>query len=193
MKKVIISIDPGKQGAIAIFIDGELHSVIDIPLIKTEVDRRRLAVLLQPQSFSKCFDIDTSWDEIRSKIHVFVEDVSNFPGASARSMRSFGYICGLLDGLLDAYGYSYTYIKPKEWQKFCWKGVSEIKKQKAVRNKDPEIMSTKMATDTKAMSYLAFCNLFPEQINKIPKSKDGRIDAVLIGYYGISQIIRNYV
>jgi hypothetical protein len=171
--KVIMAIDPGKFGAIAYFVNGEFTAVYDVPLTKSEVNIPELV---------KLFSIDNFGEEFKKEdVFVFVEDVNNFPGAGAKQMRTFGWIVGLLDGIINTYGYRYVKVKPKEWQKLCWTGIPQINKSNG-------------KTDTKAMSYIAFQRLFPGvNINDFPKSKDGRIDAVLIGYYGHILIGTSYV
>lgn len=163
MRKVTIGIDPGKKGAIAYFVDGELKEVKDIPLIKTEIDVAALTQLLSDHISLICPG--------PTSIFMALENVHALFGASAGSTFTFGHICGLLEGIICAYKYQYVKVQPKEWQKVAWAGVPNITRQ------------GKKTIDSKAMSRVALTRLFPTKAMEIPKSKDGQVDAILIGYW----------
>jgi hypothetical protein len=163
--KINIGIDPGKTGAIAYFLDDQFTLVEDIPTIKgKEVDIPQLRRLLSLEYLTGLFNHS-------STPNVAIEDVHAIYGASAGATFTFGWICGLLEGILNSNSYPYVKVTPKEWQKKAWMGVPEIKKP------------GKNTKDSKAMSRLALNRLYPTISPTIPKTKDGRVDAILIGHW----------
>jgi hypothetical protein len=181
MTTIHVAIDPGKQGAIAYFVNSEFAEVKSIPLIKTEVDLSALNQLLD-ESYLRALattHLSASHNEysagVTTEVFTAIEDVHALFGASASATFTFGYGCGLLEGLIYARGYKYLKVQPKEWQKKAWLGIPVIKK------------TGKTSTDSKAMSRLALNRLYPNLTTKIPKSKDGMVDAILIGHWLVTE------
>lgn len=156
---MIIGIDPGLTGAIAL-MDGEIcRGVWDMPVsAKTygkgrQVNGRLLADLL---------------DEIAdplSRPSVLIEQVGSMPGQGVASMFSFGHSAGLCEGVCAALGLRYGYVLPQAWKRLY---------RLTGREKD--------AARTEAI------RLYPEIAHELARKKDiGRADAVLIAGYGVAQ------
>lgn len=103
---VVLGIDPGACGAIAVFEDGKLVAVSDMPTVrdgkgKTRVDAAALGTLLA---------------ERRADVAV-VERVGAMPGQGVTSMFSFGLACGIVQGALGALEVPVTFVTPQQWKK----------------------------------------------------------------------------
>ena len=147
-------VDPGKTGGIVSINDAGKVEYFEIPKIGTEVDFQALS------------DI---FENIAKEPHFLVlEDVHAVPKAGAMQSFNFGQILGAKKALLSAFKIRHTMVQPKAWQKLIWTGIPNMKKSDG-------------KNDTKAMSYLAFQRLFPNE--KVAKSKDGLIDAALMAMY----------
>lgn len=106
--KIIIGIDPGISGAIAMLIDNELMIVSDMPVLKpgkkTIIDARELASLL-----------DSDYDG--NPVHVVIENVASRPNQGVSSMFSLGHSAGMIEGVVAALGYPYSMIAPAKWKR----------------------------------------------------------------------------
>ena len=140
-----LSIDPGKKGSIVIIKDdsSEIYKFI-IPLIKDTIDTLRLIKYIK------------SWAGYIK--HCTIEDVHSVFGASAKANFSFGYICGLLEGIIIANQIPLTKITPKVWQREMWVGIKVIEINTGKKTKEGNI---KYKTDTKATSLIAAQKIFP--------------------------------
>lgn len=158
-----LGIDPGKQGAFCIMDDqAEITQLIGMPLIGKEYDKKEIREILNSYSFSR----------------VGLENPDIIFGVGKSAVASLSNSVGLLEGLLIGCEIPYILIKPKEWQKECWKHIKVQKKADGKGN------------DTKATSALAAQNLFPatdfKRTNNGNPSKnynDGFTDAALIAEY----------
>lgn len=162
--KRIVSIDPGANGGIAVFDDGELTSLHTIPRVKDKIDYNALA-----------FTIINLITEEFCNTTVVLEEVHSVFGSSAKSNFSFGHINGVILGLIVSTGRPYVLVQPKEWQKVVWTNQDKVYKPG----------KAKKTTDTKATSLLAAKRLFPKTdfraTSRSTTSHDGLIDAALIG------------
>lgn len=156
----ILSIDPGKAGAIVItdYSKGLIDVHIEahaMPLLKNKKD----------------YDIRAIRDIIVNSGAgmIITEDVHAIHGSSAASNFMFGFGVGLIRGMIETSGIPYQLVAPKTWQKDAWVGIKKVK-------------------DSKLNSQAAVHRLFPhinlKATNRSSKDHDGIIDAVLIGYYG---------
>ena len=174
----IAAIDPGKIGALTIFHNKKVHQYI-IPLIQgtDQIDERALWNIIGQWAGCDC--------------HVFIEDVHALYGASAGATFTFGFVCGLLRGMVIATGLPYTLVQPKTWQKEMFMSVKEIRKPskkltaaQIALGKKPR----KGIIDTKAMALIAVKRLFPQQTflatERSKKPHDGLIDSLLLAEYG---------
>jgi hypothetical protein len=158
-----LGIDPGKQGAFVIMDESSnIVEKIGTPLIGKEYDRQGIVQILKSREFHK----------------VGLESPDVMFGVGKSVVYSLSHCVGLIEGILIGLNIPHVMIKPKEWQKECWKHVKVQKKADGKGN------------DTKATSTIAAVNLWPSEdfkiTNKGGKSvnhNDGMIDAVLIAEY----------
>lgn len=164
---LIVGIDPGNQGAIAViefdnqtFIERDL---IDMPVLKTEGKGKTKKGNIK---------IHTVMDEIEIKNfflylkidHVFLEKAQSMPGQGAPA--TFNYACnyGIIRGILVGLNIPYTLIHPATWKRVMMKDMD--------RGKDASLVRAKQ--------------LFP---NSDIGKKDGRAEALLLAIYGIQNIM----
>jgi hypothetical protein len=157
-----IGVDPGKEGAIVVL--NESHCIVEkstFPLIGKEIDVIGVSNILEKYK--------------EQEVRVGIENVHAIFGASASATFSFGYNCGLLEGILASYKLPYQKFQPKEWQKYCFTGIPVQKKQTSNR------------TDTKLMAQQAVRRLFPNSdfrmSDRCKNVHSGIVDAALIAYY----------
>ena len=167
--KTYIGIDPGVNGYIAAYIDG------DDPYIETHAIPR-VGKSLDINELNKIIRFLSS---IGDSTYCVIEDVHAIFGSAASATFSFGYICGVKEALLVANNISYSKVAPKKWQKDMWEGIP---KQTKLSKSGKKVM-----TDTKAMSLLACKRIFPDidlrDTTRCSKPHDGKVDALLIMDY----------
>lgn len=165
MSKSHIGIDPGKKGYICINCEGELK-FHPIPQIGKEFDILALATIIG--------DISHLGD-----VHCVLEDLHAIYGSAAGSTFSFGFGCGLIEGMLVMAGIPYTKIQPKKWQKQMFEGVK-------IQMKPSQTGKTEVV-DTKSMAEIAAKRLFPlVDLRDNPRCKishDGKVDSLLMCEY----------
>lgn len=108
---IVIGLDPGVMGAIAVIEDGHLVSVVDMPTLGDgPKGRRRVNASLVAAA-------------IPAGVHqAYVEEVGVRPGEGAVGAFSFGRGCGVLEGVLAALGVPYSFIAPAAWKRLI--GIS---------------------------------------------------------------------
>lgn len=163
-----IGIDPGKEGAIVVNLDGKIIDTFVVPKIGKEVDLNMLNEYLKKY--------------VGMEAIIGIENVHALFNSSAKSTFGFGHICGVLEMCIVANGISFQKVNPKIWQKLMWMGIPEHRKPSKKEG-------TKGAIDTKLMSLLAVKRLFPSTSlidgskPKARKDHDGIVDAILISEY----------
>lgn len=161
--KYYLGIDPGKQGAFVI-ID-ENSNIIEkygTPLIGKEYDRQGIIEILTSREFHK----------------VGLENPDVIFGIGKSAVASLSHCVGLIEGIMLGLNVPHIMIKPKEWQKECWKHVKTQKKADGKTN------------DTKATSIVAAVNLWSSENfrvtnvgNASKNHNEGMVDAVLVAEY----------
>jgi hypothetical protein len=130
-----------------------------------------------------------------NSVHVLFEDLHSIFGTSAASNFSFGLNNGLVTGMVQTAGISYTKVQAKKWQKEMFEGIRPVEvpamekklKGQSAKQKVDKNGNLKYKVDTKATALIAAKRLFPKesflatQRSKVPH--DGIVDAVLIGLY----------
>jgi len=114
---IVMSIDPGLSGALAVFIDDVLIDVVDMPtheLTRNGKAKRQIAA-------SELAGIFTQ----HHPGHVIVEKVSAMPGQGVTSMFSFGRSLGIVEGIIAAYNIPVTYVTPGVWTKGIGRGAGK--------------------------------------------------------------------
>ena len=106
---MIIAIDPGKNGAIAVLAEDQV-TVLSMP--KTEHETIELFRLIDEQS-KECST-------------VYIEKVHAMPNQGVTSMFTFGQGYGFLRGVIQALRFRLEEVSPQKWQK----SLGLIKKSK---------------------------------------------------------------
>jgi len=154
----VIGIDPGINGAIAIFRDGKLESVVDMPTVEIAsgktIKRHISAVTLR-----NILELD-----MYQFSHVVIEKVGAMPGQGVTSMFNFGRSAGIIEGVVAAMHFPSTYVTPATWTKAVGRAAG------------------KDASRMRAME------LFPAKADLFKRAKDdGRADAALIAYWYLTK------
>ena len=114
---IVMAIDPGLSGAIAVFIDDVLIAVVDMPtheLTRNNKTKRQISASALASIFK-----DHGPD------HGVVEKVSAMPGQGVTSMFSFGRSFGLIEGIVGAFEIPATYVMPSVWTKGIGRGLGK--------------------------------------------------------------------
>jgi crossover junction endodeoxyribonuclease RuvC len=109
MTKRTLGIDVGLNGAIALVVDGELISVVDMPTVT--LDRNGKAK--RQVSVPELVDIIKQFDPNEA----YVEKVFAMAGQGVTSVFSFGRSLGVVEGVLTTMKIKTTLITPQTWQK----------------------------------------------------------------------------
>lgn len=107
---MIIGIDPGNTGAIAVLDINGFVEVHDMPLMangkKNQVNGAELSKIIR---------------DIRNRaagdVHAVVEKVGAMPGQGVSSMFNFGMGYGVIQGVLAGARVSYSPVTPQKWKK----------------------------------------------------------------------------
>ncbi len=180
MDKIIIGIDPGRKGAIAILNSKTgLQSVDLIPLTNLfgvpEVDYDAVYLLLDHQNFlnENIVRADNSVSIKKDyKIEIYIEDLTNIPKSWQSLKHDYKRLSCLL---LDIYQSNQIFhVKPRTWRKYV------------------EYYAHLPKGTTKQRSIKCAEAIFaPDKLNLLRK-KQGKIDhnkadAALIAYYGLNK------
>lgn len=158
---VLIGIDPGKDGAIAVIRDGTPR-VYQMPIQESgELDAKEIYLILK--------------ESVRSEDHICVlEKVGAMPGQGVTSMFTFGRNVGELKAILKIAELSYIEVTPQAWKKEILAGLP-WKAEGAADKKRAKMVS---------VSYVE--RRFPKLNIRGTKgaAKDGMADAVCLALYG---------
>ena len=174
MEKIVIGIDPGLNGGIAVLKNGRLHKLFTMPTFS--VKKGRISKKTKKELEKNFVDGRVLYNTLKDYpgADYFVEDVHSLFNARAEANFSLGHGIGVLSGILRALGYTFYLVQPKEWQKGNWEKTDIVKGEKK--------------TDTKKTSLNAAQRIFPGQTflkssrSRVPH--DGLFDSALIGNYG---------
>lgn len=151
---VIVGIDPGKKGAIAI-LDNDNYCVMDTPVLK--LGTKNTYDVPEMRNI-----IETI--EYRNNCKVFIENVHAMPGQGVTSMFDMGYGVGLWIGIVSTLHLSLTQVTPQAWKKAMMNGMPKEKESSVYR----------------AQQLFPNARLTGPRGAKL----DGRADALLIAEYG---------
>jgi hypothetical protein len=167
--KYYIGIDPGVKGCISI-VDETGKFIESFFLLKNAKNVDAVEISNTLLNLSKYED----------NCHVIIENIHAIFGSSAKGTFNFGFIAGLIEGVIATIGLPYTKVNPKIWQKEMFRGVNVITK--------PSITGKTQVIDTKKMSFLASHRIFPtvdlRRTNKCKNEDDNFSDSLLIAEYG---------
>tara|TARA_B100000579_G_scaffold31512_1_gene22083 strand:+ start:106 stop:600 length:495 start_codon:yes stop_codon:yes gene_type:complete len=161
---LIISIDPGINGAICFFENGQVKDVIEMPTMADGKKNKRQ--INGNQMYNELILRIKGYNT--QNINVIVEQVSAMPGQGVTSMFNFGQSFGVIKGICAAMQLPIFFVRPAKWKKHF-----EL------------INSQKDASRTKAIE------MFPKISSILSKKKDSnKADAILIASF-YENIIKN--
>lgn len=167
----VMSIDPGKNGAIVIidFDFGNMFPTVefyDIPLLDVPTTAKTKKGKLKKKTD---YDIQAISHVINTPgvERAYLERQQVFPQQGGVSNFSIGAGYYMYRALLTAHNVPFDIFPPREWQKYF--GISSKK------------------GDTKVQAYEKACELFPDVADELKTKRgrilDGRCDALLITIY----------
>ena len=154
---LIIAIDPGINGAICFFENGQVKDVLEMPTMAEGKKNKRQ--VNGRQIFNEISSRINNYD--LKNINVVVEQVSAMPGQGVTSMFNFGQSYGIIKGICSAMQLPIFFVRPAKWKKHF-----------------DLIKSQKDASITKAIE------IFPKISSILSKKKDAnKADAILIASF----------
>ena len=109
MAKRTLGIDVGLNGAIALVVDGELITVVDMPTVTLDRNGKAKRQVSVPELVQIVKDFDPT--------DAFVEKVFAMAGQGVTSVFSFGRSLGVVEGVLTTLKIKTTLMTPQTWQK----------------------------------------------------------------------------
>ena len=154
---LIIAIDPGINGAICFFENGEVKDVFEMPTMAEGKKNKRQ--INGHQMYNELSNRIKKYNI--PNINVVVEQVSAMPGQGVTSMFNFGQSFGVIKGICAAMQLPIFFVRPAKWKKHF------------------ELINTqKDASRTKAIE------MFPKISSILSKKKDSnKADAILIASF----------
>lgn len=154
---MILGIDPGLDGALALVYQGSIICVADMPTHEITVNgkKRRQIDIMSLDATIAGMDLD------HGPFEAIVEDPHAMPQQGVSSSFKFGFNCGIVRGVLAAHLVPVTYIRPSVWKRRL--GLTADKD--AARKRAGELFPS-------AAHYFA------------RKCDDGRAEAVLLATIG---------
>ena len=152
---IIIGIDPGLSGAIAILENNEVKRILEIPVMSEGKKNKRQLNNAQLVNLLK--------DNIKdfNDASVVVEQVNAMPGQGVTSMFNFGQTFGAIKGICAALGLPIYFVRPAKWKKHF-----------------DLINSSKDASRTKVIE------MYPLLSSQLSRKKDvNKSDAILIARF----------
>ena len=152
---IIIGIDPGLSGGIAVLKDNIIKNLYDMPVMSEGKKNKR-----QLNSAQLVKIIKENIQE-KEETAIVVEQVNAMPGQGVTSMFNFGQTFGAIKGISAALGLPIFFVRPAKWKKHF-----EL------------INSSKDSSRTKAIE------MYPSISDQLSKKKDvNKSDAILIARF----------
>ncbi len=163
----IVGIDPGKNGGLSSFKDGELVEFIVMPTYLTEkvkgTKQKEMVDFIAVGKFIKKHNPN----------FVYIERVGAMPGNGGVSMFGFGFSTGGLHGVCGALEIPVKIVGPRAWQK--------------------ELMGEDTHEKSDTINFVQFkwpdISLLATKRSKKPH--DGLADAIAIGWFGVLNISKS--
>lgn len=151
---LIMGVDPGFSGAIAVFDpDANLIiEVIDMPTTAKSQGAKMQIVVSELAEFVLKYAIETRL--------ALIEDVGSRPGQGVTSMFRFGFATGIVHGVIASHHIPIHQTRPSIWKANL--GLNKEKHHAVEKAK----------------------HLFPKAASQFLASKDGRAEAALLAYFG---------
>lgn len=160
---MIVGIDPGLSGAIALYRPEPGSLVItDLPTQTRRLSNKKLRTELDLAALAHWLDLHLPIGDV----HAYIEDPHAMPKQGITSAFRFGYVCGAIQAMITAYRVPMTLLPPATWKKAL--GLS----------------SDKVGCQHKASQIL------PHHAHLWPlKKHDGRAEAALLAWYGAQRMM----
>ena len=118
---IIIGIDPGLSGGIAVIENGRIVETHRMPVVKfggkKVMDSRGLREILIERDYAS---------------RVVIEKVHAMPGNGKVSMFTFGFGAGVIEGVLAGITMPFEYVTPQKWQSILNGIDSTLKKKRSI-------------------------------------------------------------
>ena len=108
---MIIGIDPGLSGAVAILKDNKVLNIFDMPVMSEGKKNKKQLNSAQLVNIIK----DNTKNDV--EIAVVVEQVNAMPGQGVTSMFNFGQTFGAIKGVCAALNLPIFFVRPSKWKK----------------------------------------------------------------------------
>ena len=152
---IVVGIDPGLSGAIAILENNKVLNIFDMPVMAEGKKNKRQ---LNSAQLVRIIKDSTKPDD---EIAVVVEQVNAMPGQGVTSMFNFGQTFGAIKGVCAALELPIFFVRPSKWKKHF-----EL------------INSSKDSSRTKVIE------MYPSLSSQLAKKKDvNKSDAILIARF----------
>lgn len=159
---IVLGIDPGISGAVALYADGRLVEVCDMPVAGKEVDPYQLSKILEALSSPDATDMTV------------VETQQAMPEQGVSTTFKIGNNFGLVRGVVAALGYRITPVRPGVW-----------KRRLDIPSPPSDVPKNRRSAWRKEKARLRASQLMPEGAGAWTLVKhDGRAEAALLAYYG---------
>tara|TARA_B100000674_G_scaffold71666_1_gene49467 strand:- start:687 stop:1172 length:486 start_codon:yes stop_codon:yes gene_type:complete len=160
---MVIGIDPGLSGGIAILQKKKVLGVFDMPVMSEGKKNKRQL------NSSQLVNIINDYIVQNEEISVVVEQVNAMPGQGVTSMFNFGQTFGAIKGVCAALKLPIFFVRPSKWKKHF-----EL------------LNSSKDASRTKVIE------MYPSLSNQLSKKKDvNKSDAILIARFYIETRLKD--
>ena len=152
---IVVGIDPGLSGAIAILENNKVLNIFDMPVMaEGKKNKRQL-------NSAQLVRIIKDSTKPNAEIEVVVEQVNAMPGQGVTSMFNFGQTFGAIKGVCAALEIPIFFVRPSKWKKHF-----EL------------INSSKDSSRTKVIE------MYPSLSSQLAKKKDvNKSDAILIARF----------
>jgi len=114
MTKAYIGVDPGLSGAIACIYEDDYIRILPTPVAGKEIDVSRIVGWMDDRT--RHFDV-----------LAYIEKVSAFPGQGVSSMFKFGFVTGVIHGVIRTLGIPLFTVTPQAWKKKVLEGTDKSK------------------------------------------------------------------
>jgi hypothetical protein len=183
MTKIIVGIDPGQKGAMAVRYEDDLLLTYDLKdcikptLVTVSASKKagKKAKGKKPKGSLNSLDACSLQNLVKkaipwspSDVAVFCEDSLSLPHDGKKTARSVFDSRGVLRAVFEMLGFKVHYVQPQTWKKVL-----------------------KLRGQDKAASVAKACALFPKSATLFTRQwrgktilLDGRAEAALIAYYG---------
>jgi len=110
---IFVGIDPGLSGGIAVIYPDKIK-VIPMPIAGKEIDVHYLVGFLP-------------FNDLDQDVIAYVEKVGAFPGQGVVSMWKFGFVTGVIHGILRTLDIPIELVTPQAWKKEILAGTDKSK------------------------------------------------------------------